>query len=612
MKKAKTNHLESLINDDKSNQNSLWQLLKSITKVKADKNISLTVDGEDLSEPSDVAECFNNYFVNSINDLVNEIDADKIFTSSSTSPNNYSADEGEEYDLPIITQDFVVQTIRNLSCKKATGQDELSAKLLKYLVNVPIVLSSLVHILNLSIIEGIYPSDWKIARVQPIPKSGNMQCVQNYRPIAILSVLSKIIEKAVTSSFLKYLIDHGILSPNQFGFRPNHSCEIALLCMVDEWSRQVDKGELNGIAFIDLRRAFDMVDHSILLDKLKTCGCSQRSIKWFESYLRNRQQFVSIGKEKSSTKELNVGVPQGSILAPLLFSLFINDLPNNVPSASIHMYADDTTVSVSGKSKEEIEAKLIQALSETSTWIRKNRLMLNSNKTKVMLLGSKQRFCSIPDQHLSIKLHGQVVECVNEFKCLGVVIDNCLDFKKHVDYISKTIRQKLGIIRRSKHYFNDTQLSKLYWGYVIPHILYCCNVWSGRSECNYDTLNRLHKRAAYMISNCTWETRSEDVFSRLKWPLLHQIFYRASCCLMYKCIHKLSPAILYDNFFFVDDVSKRSTRNSNKLLLRVPKCRTAFYQKSFVYSGSVNWNQLPEHIRFISSVDSFKYHLKHM
>ena len=133
--------------------------------------------------------------------------------------------------------------------------------------------------------------------------------------------------------------------------------------MVDEWSRQVDKGELNGIAFIDLRRAFDMVDHSILLDKLKTCGCSRHSIKWFESYLRNRQQFVKkLVRKKSSTKELNVGVPQGSILAPLLFSLFINDLPSNVPSVSIHMYADDTTVSVSGKSKEEIEAKLIQAL----------------------------------------------------------------------------------------------------------------------------------------------------------------------------------------------------------------------------------------------------------
>ena len=119
------------------------------------------------------------------------------------------------------------------------------------------------HILNLSVIEGIYPSDWKIARVQPIPNSGDMQYVKNYRPIAILSVLSKIVEKAVTSSFLKYLIDHGILSPNQFGFRPNHSCELALLRMVDEWSRQVDKGELNGIALIDLRRAFDMVDHSI-------------------------------------------------------------------------------------------------------------------------------------------------------------------------------------------------------------------------------------------------------------------------------------------------------------------------------------------------------------
>ena len=302
-----------------SNQNSLWQLLKSITKVKAEKKISLTVDGEDLSEPRDVAECFNNYFVNFINDLVTEINADEIFTSSSTSTDNYSEEEREEYNLPIITQDFVVKTINNLSYKKATGQDDLSVKLLKYLVNVPIVLSSLVHLLNLSVIEGIYPSDWKIARVQPIPKSGDMHCVQNYRSIAILSVLSKIIEKAVTSRFLKYLIDHGKLSPNQFGFRPNHSCEIALLCMVDEWSRRVDKGELNGVAFIDLRRAFDMVDHSILLDKLKICGCSRHSIKWFASYLRNCHQFVSIGKEKSSTKALNVGVPQGSILAPFCF-----------------------------------------------------------------------------------------------------------------------------------------------------------------------------------------------------------------------------------------------------------------------------------------------------
>ena len=182
------------------------------------------------------------------------------------------------------------------------------------------------------------------------------------------------------------------------------------------------------------------------------------------------------------------------------------------------MYADDTIVSVSGKSKMEVESNLSKALNETLLWIRRNRLILNSHKTKVMLLGSKQRLSSITDRQLIVNLDGQELECVQEYKCLGVIIDNCLDFKKHTELISKTIKQKLGVIRRTKHCFNASQLCRLYWGYIIPHTLYCCNVWSGRSESNYDTLNRLHKRAAYMISNCSWETRSEIVFGLLNWP----------------------------------------------------------------------------------------------
>lgn len=274
------------------------------------------------------------------------------------------------------------------------------------------------------------------------------------------------------------------------------------------------------------------------------------------------------------------------------------------------MYADDTTVSVSGKSKEEVEFNLFRALDETLSWIRRNRLILNSQKTKIMLLGSKQKLSSIRDRQLVVSIHGQALECVHEYKCLGVVIDSCLDFKLHTEYICKTIKQKLGIIRRTKDCFNNSQMSRLYWGYIIPHILYCCNVWSGRSESNYDTLNRLHKRAAYMISNCSWETRSETVFGGLNWPQLHQIFLRASCCLMYKCVHKISPAILYDKLVFVDDVSTRNTRSSDKLLLRLPKCRTAFYQKSFVYTGSVNWNQLPNSVRFANNIRVFKSYLK--
>ena len=196
--------------------------------------------------------------------------------------------------------------------------------------------------------------------------------MSNYRPIAILSVVSKFTERAVHKHFLDYLISKQILCPNQFGFRPKHSCETALLCMVDEWAMNVDNGKINGVALVDLRKAFDLVDHDILLQLLSECGCSERSLQWFKSYLSDREQFVSIQNKKSGVRNVSVGVPQGSILGPLLFTILINNLPRAVNKASVFMYADDTTISVSGTSKQEIEVQLNDVLKEVYDWTAKN------------------------------------------------------------------------------------------------------------------------------------------------------------------------------------------------------------------------------------------------
>ena len=227
-----------------------------------------------------------------------------------------------------------------------------------------------------------------------------------------------------------------------------------------------------------------------------------------------------------------------------------------------------------------------------------------------MLVGSKQRLNTLCDQKLNVSPFSHSLQCVSEYKCLGVIIDNSLDFRKHVENITTVVKQKLGVIRRSKHLFNQLQMNKLYWGYIVPHLLYCCCVWCERSATNYDALNRLHKRAAYMISERPWQVPSEEVFHNLGWLELNKLFSNALCSMIHKCVHKMVPQILYDKFFLIEDISTRTTRSTNKKLIRLPKCKTSFYQSTFLYSGPKLWNELPETTRSISNNSTFKAALK--
>ena len=196
------------------------------------------------------------------------------------------SDSGSVYELPLITSHFVESEIRTLDTKKATGPDDSSCLLFKVVADVPVLLESLTYIYNLSMFSAVVPDAWKVARVQPIHKSGNKNKAANYRPISLLSIPSKILEKAVHINFYNFLIVNQKLCDNQFAFRPGLSCEIALLCLIELLANNVDKGRVNGVAFVDLRKAFDAVVHDVLLHKLSVCGCSEHAVKWFHSYLK--------------------------------------------------------------------------------------------------------------------------------------------------------------------------------------------------------------------------------------------------------------------------------------------------------------------------------------
>ena len=318
------------------------------------------------------------------------------------------------FNIPEIRVEQVQKYLATIDISKSTGSDNIGPRLLK--ISAPVISDSLTYLCNLSFKTGIFPSSWKEAKVKPLHKSGQCDDVNNYRPISILPTLSKLIEKHVHDSLTGFLNYHSLLYENQSGFRTKHSCETALVNMVSKWLQALNNGDLIGVLLVDFRKAFDLVDHTILLEKLKEYHLHDSVVSWFKSYLRGRKQFVELNNGISDDKMVRCGVPQGSILGPLLFLLFINDLPLYTTNVKPDLYADDTTLYDISKSKFELQRKLSAAAQDLLTWCRRNGMVINFDKTKLMLITSRQKRIQLNDTDLNISLNGHDLACVSNEK----------------------------------------------------------------------------------------------------------------------------------------------------------------------------------------------------
>ena len=342
--------------------------------------------------------------------------------------------EGDIFDIPEVDVSFVEIFLLNLEVNKATGLDNISAKFLKYCAKSisPIVCK----LMNVCIDTNSFPSDWKCAKVSPLFKKGKKEFLCNYRPISILPVLSKCLEKHIHVHFYNFLNVHNLISDSQSGFRANHSCQTALTNITNTWYDAIDKGLLTGVLFLDFRKAFDLVNHQILLSKLKLYGCSSKTVEFFQSYLSGRFQILNFKNTLSDSLPLSVGVPQGSILGPLLFILYVNDLPLATNHCSLYMYADDTAAQTHAKSLDIVNQYLSDDAKLVSKWCDINKMCINTEKTKAMLVTTSQRKCKLKDD-LSVLINNVNIENVNNEKLLGVTIDSCLSWDQQFTNICK-------------------------------------------------------------------------------------------------------------------------------------------------------------------------------
>jgi hypothetical protein len=476
----------------------------------------------------------------------------------------------------------VHKILSSIDVSKSTGHDGISNKLLKD--SADIIAYSLTLIFNTSINTGIFPNDFKTAIISPIHKAGCKTECNNYRPISILSSVSKIFEKLITQQLETYLEKNEILVQQQAGFRIKHCTQTSLLNITNQWFINMDKGSLNGVIFIDLvKQAFDCVDHSILLRKLYHYGIREKSFEWFQSYLSDRVQICKVNQTLSNKRIVKCGVPQGSNLGPLLFLLYINDLPNCLSLSAASMFADDTNISTYGTSAVEIQEHLNHDLENIHQWMLANRLTLNKEKTEYMIIGSRQKLSKIINEP-EIHVGETTIKRVSYSKTLGVVIDEHLTWQRQIENIQTKISKGIGMLRRIKKIVPKTTLIKVYNAIILPHFDYCSLVWDNCSDYLIDKLQKLQNRAARVITSKTYETRSCDVLKELQWQPLKERLKHKKLFFMHKIRNNKLP-ISTTNMFDIKTNLRYNLRSNNRDF-SLDQPNTNFMKKSISYACS--------------------------
>ena len=556
---------------------------------KQDTTIPALWDGSTPVNSNDAkAELLNSFFYECFNHSFPPL-GDPVPLDPETCPASILCSEEEILDL-----------LCSLDGNKSTGLDEISAVMLKQ--TAVSIAPSLTKLFNLSIATGSFPSDWKCARITPIFKSSDSSLPNNYRPISILSIASKLLEKHVHSLVFQQLNDNCPISKFQWGFMPRRSTISALCSLTYDWLKELDNGNEICSIFFDLRKAFDSVPHVHLINKLSSLPLCPHILQWIHSYLSERSQVVAVGGELSSVKNVVSGVPQGSVLGPLLFIIYIDDVVTRISSSSsISLYADDIALYRSITSPTDY-AVLQADISAIATWVEEERhLKLHADKCHFMLI-SRKRTCSIAPPALFVKA-GTPLQQVNSAKYLGILVTSDLSWSEHIARICSKTRKLIGLMYRRFHYCSPELLLRLYKAFIRPHLEYAPQVWDPHLVKDIELLEKT-QRFALRVCCKDWSATYLDLLDLCQVPSLSNRRRAAKMCQLYKIVHRLVDC---EKAPVVRRSLQYSCRRSNPIQIQTLLAHTSQYQFSF-YPHSISlWNNLSISNDSLLSLAHFKY-----
>ena len=577
LRRQKGDYIRNLAADRKENVNTFWKTFSYMSSK------SKTVTGDSPHSVHDFAEFFAQVPKQAISNLVHtDLEPTSFLSNRDVLP----------FHLVEVEEDEINNEIGNLDVRKATGVDRISAKVIKMCRS--FLLTPITALINKSFVEGIVPHQWKLANVTPIPKSNDVMAIKNFRPISVLPILSKLLERVVCSQLTNHLKSYDLLSPYQSAFRQNHSTQDVLISITDCWRACIDQKKFIGAVFLDMAKAFDCVDHGILLKKLPLYGIQGNGLKWFKDYLTDRKQRVCVGIEVSRWCDIDIGVPQGSVLGPVLFSIYVNDLIGVVRNCEIHMYADDTTIYKGNESLEILQDELQRDLNNVSSWLSSNRINVNVVKTVAMLIGSKRR---VQNHSLQLYLNGINLSNVSTTRLLGVWIDNHLSWKEQVNRVNGKVRARLNCIRRLLPIpLNVIML--LYKTYVLPLFDYCDVAWAPSSVTLQQSMEKLHTKALNLIGG-----RVNAKKYRVTDTLSDRVVYHTAI-VAFRVLHDLAPSYLQNSLTYTEVLTTRTLRNQFRVYC--PQISTEYGRGSFYFRAVKIWNRLPTILYDSISLKEFK------